>query len=63
VNGYLTLLSKRENGKIKGIDIGFQNLIATSDREFFGNDVSKIAEKITRKRVKSKRWKKKQPEK
>jgi IS605 OrfB family transposase len=48
----------RETGEVQGIDLGYRKLIATSDGEFLGTRVSRLAEKIARKQVGSKQWKK-----
>ena len=49
---------KEENfktkGDILGVDIGYKKLIVTSEKEIIGKDFEKLAEKISRKKVKSK---------
>lgn len=42
--------SKKNSGNIVGIDVGINHLIASSDNEFFGNDVCSLIECIKRKR-------------
>jgi len=48
---------KKNNGNIKGIDIGYKKLIVSSDEEFIGKDFETIVNKITRKKHKSKGFK------
>jgi len=48
---------KKEEGKIIGIDLGYKNLITTSEGQFIGKDFYKIYEKISRKKQGSKAFK------
>ncbi len=47
---------KKEEGASVGIDAGINHLMATSDREFLGNDVRPLISKIKRKRQGSKAY-------
>ena len=47
----------KEDGKIIGIDLGYKNLLTTSEGQFIGKDFDKIYEKIARKKQGSKAFK------
>jgi len=47
----------KEEGKIIGIDMGYKNLLITSEGQFIGKDFDKIYEKIARKKQGSKAFK------
>lgn len=51
-------LQNREESKIKAIDIGYRKLIATSDREIFGDGIKELTEKAAKRKQGSKNWKK-----
>jgi len=42
-------LCKKESGAIIGMDVGINHLIATSDKEFIGNDIKPLIANIKRK--------------
>jgi len=48
--------SKKESGAIIGMDVGINHLIATSDKEFIGNDIKSLIANIKRKRQGSKAY-------
>jgi IS605 OrfB family transposase len=47
----------KEEGKVLGIDLGYRNLITTSEPRFIGKDIIRLYEKIARKKQGSKAFK------
>ena len=40
----------KDSGKVIGIDIGYKDLIVTSDNQFLGHELESVYEKISRKK-------------
>jgi len=48
---------KKKNGEVIGIDMGYKKLLATSDGKMIGSEMEQVYEKISRKKQKSKAFK------